>query len=166
MNDFPGGSIDLTDVNAVRDITLDPGYPTRWTLDMDTGAVTSEALSDVPMELPTIDPRQTTRAHRFGYATARLSDGPPVYTGLARIDFERRTVSTQDLAPDLPGEPMFLPIGSNDTDGVIATVVYRAADKVSELQLRDLERLDVIARLRLPHHQPPGFHGDFVPARG
>ena len=162
MDDFPGGTVDLADVEAVRQVTLDPGYPTRWRIDLESGAVEAERISEVAMELPTIDDRKSAGRHRYGYATARLREGPPLYTGLARIDFLTGEVTTRDLAPDLVGEPMFLPLGPDETDGVIATVVYRAHDRISELQLLDPHSFEPVARARLPHHQPPGFHGDFV----
>ena len=166
MADFPGGTIDLSDVAAVREVKLDPGYPTRWQINFETEKVDESRVSDVAMELPTIDPRRVALRHQVGYATARLRAGPPVYTGLARVDFDAEEVRTIDLAPDLPGEPMFLPSSSDESDagGVLATVVYRAVDRVSELQLRDPETLGLIARARLPHAQPPGFHGHYVPA--
>ena len=171
MDDFPGGTADLSRIEDVRNISFDPGYPTRWRIDL-SGApsapprVDTHRLSDVAMELPTIDPRWSTRAHNIGFATARLRPGPPVYTGLARIDFGTGEVQTLDLAPDLPGEPLLLPTGPAQGQGLVSTVVYRARSKTSELQLRDPTHLDVVCRLPLPHHQPPGFHGAFVEAAG
>ncbi len=161
MDDFPGGTVDLSDVESVRQVSLDPGFPTRWRIDPLAGRVDEERIIDVPMELPTIDRRRTARGHRYGYATARLRDGPPIYTGLSRIDFETGDISTVDLAPDLPGEPVFLPTGPAEADGVLATVVYRAEQRVSEMQLRDSSTLALVARARLPHAQPPGFHGHY-----
>ncbi|MEO1338222.1 MAG: carotenoid oxygenase family protein, partial [Myxococcota bacterium] len=166
MDDFPGGTVDLSDIEAVRRVTLDPGYPTRWRINLSDGTVSTTRLSEIPMELPTIDPRRSAVAHRFGYATARLREGPPVYTGLARIDFTHGTVWTRDFSPDLPGEPMLLPLGDDEGEGVLASVIYRAAEHVSELTLLDPENLQTVARARLPHHQPPGFHGDFQRSDG
>ncbi len=166
MADFPGGTVDLSDVTAVREVGLDPGYPTRWRINVETESVDECKVSNVAMELPTIDPRRVAIRHEVGYATARLRPGPPFYTGLARVDFDTGEVDTVDLAPDLPGEPMFLPLSGNEAHagGVLATVVYRAAERVSELQLRVPETLALIARARLPHAMPPGFHGQYVPA--
>ena len=163
MADFPGGTVDLGDVQAVRDLILDPGYPTRWRINPRQESVDERQVGEVPLELPTVDPRRAAQYHRYGYATARLRSGPPLYTGLARLDFESSQLSTVDLAPDLPGEPLVVPLQSPD-ETVLATVVYRAREHVSELQLRDSGTLGIIMRARLPHHQPPGFHGCFVPA--
>ena len=161
MDDFPGGTLDLTDPDAVRQAKLDPGYPTRWRIHPDTGAVEAQRLVDTAMELPSIDPRRVGAPHRYGYATARLRPGPPIYTGLARIDFDGVDVLTRDLAPDLPGEPLFMPFteGEGEGDGVLATVVFRAAERISELQLRDPATLEVIARARLPTTSHPAFTG-------
>lgn len=168
MADFPGGTVDLRDKEAVRGARFDSAFPTRWTLEGDR--VRAERLSDVPMELPFVDPRRVGRRARYGWATARTEDhDAPLYSGLARLDFVTRATVTRDLSPDLPGEPVFIPrdpeasATDDDLDGWLATVVYRAHSGRSELWLTSPDDLSTQARLALPHHLPPGFHGRFAP---
>jgi len=165
MDDFPGGTVDLRDPSSIRGAPFDPAYPTRWTVD--ASRVREERLSSTPMELPFVDRRFVGRPHRFGWATARTrDDGSPLYTGLARFDFATGEAVVRDLAPDLPGEPVFVPAAPHaaEGDGWILSVVYRAHTRISELWILDPVRLDPVARLPLPHHLPPGFHGAFVAA--
>lgn len=164
MDDFAGGTIDVRDVDAIREAVFDPAFLTRWTIDLEAGRVSERRLCATPMELPTIDRRFVGRPRRLGWATARTRNhGAPLLNGLARIDFESAEVSTRDLCPDLPGEPVFVPVGSEEGEGWLLTVVYRAEARISELWVVDPGTLRTQARVALPHHQPPGFHGCFAP---
>lgn len=167
MADFRGGTVDLADSESVRRATFDPAIPTRWTLDLDAGTVEEAVFDAHPMELPTIDPRRTTLRHRFGWGTLGRPHGPPIFhTGIGRIDLDTREVLALDLEADLPGEPLFVPRapGAPEGDGWLLSVVYRADTQKSELWILDATSLEARARFGLPHHQPPGFHGCFVPS--
>jgi len=165
MEDFQGGTIDLRDPEAIRSAMFEPAYATRWTIDLDGGDVAARRLHPMGMELPRIDDRRCTQAHRVLYATARTQlDGPPLLNGLVRLEPDSGEVVVRDLYPDLPGEPVFLPGGPAEDEGWLASVVYRGAEGRSELWLLDPKTLDTVARLALPHHLPPDFHGTWVPA--
>jgi all-trans-8'-apo-beta-carotenal 15,15'-oxygenase len=165
MEDFQGGTIDLRDPEAVRGAMFEPAFSTRWTVDLGSGEVRARRLHPMGMELPRIDDRFCTRAHRALYATARTRpDGPPLLNGLARLDPETGEAVVRDLFPDLPGEPVLLPGGPGEGQGWLASVVYRGASRRGELWLLDAQSLDTVARLEMPHHLPPGFHGSWVPS--
>ncbi len=170
MDHFAGGSVDLRDPEQIRNIPIDPAFATRWTIEPD--AVHERRLSDLPMELPTIDPAQTGRPYGSGWATARTQTHEGlIYSGLARLHVDSTEVQSRDFSPDLPGEPIFVPDAAGfkpdpnaPRAGWLASVVYRARARLSELVILRPDTLDVVARLPLPHHLPPGFHGSFVPA--
>lgn len=163
MADFKGGTIDLRDPSAVRDAMFEPAFPTRWTVDLGTKKVQARQLHEMGMELPRIDERRCTQMHRVLYATARTHpEGPPLLNGLARLDPESGQAVVRDLYPDLPGEPVFVPGGPGEDDGWLTSVVYRAETGRSELWLVEPTSLATVARLELPHHLPPGFHGTWV----
>jgi all-trans-8'-apo-beta-carotenal 15,15'-oxygenase len=167
MDDFVGGTIDLRDARAIRQMALDPAFPTRWVIDLNQDpAVQEERLSEVPMELPFVDRRRTGLGHRFGFATARTSDDAILYNGLARIDFATGDCKVRDFGLNLPGEPVFVPRSpaAPEGEGWLLCLVYLADRHRTELQVLDASDLSTLARLPLPHHQLPGFHGCFVPA--
>lgn len=167
MPDFQGGQIDVRDPAALRRAPFDPAALCRWTIDLGRGTIDERLLPGPPLELPTIDRRFSTRPHRVGFATLRLFDlAIPLYTGLGRIDLTTGEVRSEDFAPDLPGEPVFVPrhAAAPEGDGWLLSVVYRTQTHRSELWVLDAETLARVARFELPHHQPPGFHGTFVPA--
>jgi all-trans-8'-apo-beta-carotenal 15,15'-oxygenase len=162
MDGFAGGSIDLRDAEALRRAHFDDALPTRWTIDPDRGRVDEEHLADVPMELPTVHP---TRAARFGWAIARMvRGGAPVHTGWAKLDRETGATVLRDETPDITSEPVVVakPGATDEDDAWLLALVYRAARHRTELVVLEARDLSTVARLALPHHQPPGFHGCFV----
>lgn len=165
MNRFEGGGIDVLDPRALRALRPERTVPTRMIVDLARGRVHEEVRVDVDVELPTIDPRRRTRPVRVAYAVAR----PEGWSGLAhpaiaRIDLASRDARLRDLAPDLPGEPLYVPRpGAPEGEGHLLTIVYRAREHRSELWVLDASDLSTVMRARLPHHVPPGFHGTFVP---
>ncbi len=164
MGGFAGGSIDLRDPEALRRAGFDDALPTRWSLDPARGTVEERRLSDLPMELPTVHP---TLARRFGWATARVvRGGPPVHTGWAKLDRETGATVVSDVTPDLTSEPVVVakPGATDEDDAWLLALVYRAASHRTELCVLEARDLTLVCRLPLPHHQPPGFHGCFVPA--
>jgi all-trans-8'-apo-beta-carotenal 15,15'-oxygenase len=168
MPDFQGGTIDLRDAEAIRHANFEPATPCRWTVDLASGEVREELFETPAMELPTIDPRRTTLRQRVGWATVRTPTHRPVYTGLGRVDLDTGAATTRDFGKDLPGEPIFVPRGADapEGDGWLLSVSFRAETGKSELWILDATTLETVARFGLPHHQPPGFHGCFVPASG
>lgn len=163
MDDFAGGTVDVRDADALRAARVPPGLPTRWVLHPGRGTVEERRLSAVPMELPTVHPRAP---RRLGWAHAKVrADGTPFHTGLARLDRETGEATLRDLAPDLPGEPVVVPKpgATAEDDAWLLSLVYRAEPHRTDLYVLEAKDLSTVARLPLPHHQPPSFHGFFVP---
>jgi all-trans-8'-apo-beta-carotenal 15,15'-oxygenase len=183
MDDFRGGGIDVLDPAALRRAHLGRAVPTRMVIDLGAGAstaggssgrgsgrVSEEVRIDADVELPTTDPRRRTRPSRVAFAIARTPGWPAItHSAVARLDLAERSAVLRDLAPDLPGEPLFVPRAASGRDGAaegegwVLTIVYRAREHRSELWVLDAKDLSTVARARLPHHVPPGFHGTFVP---
>ena len=62
-------------------------------------------------------------------------------------------------------EPMFAPSvnAKNEDDGYLLDVVYDGFEHKSELQIFRADNLDEqVCVLRLPHHLPHQFHGQFI----
>jgi all-trans-8'-apo-beta-carotenal 15,15'-oxygenase len=163
MDDFAGGRIDLRDPDALRSLRLPEAFPTRWVLWPNEGRASVERLTGTPMELPTVSPRD---GRRLGWGQAKTqAGGVPVHTALARLDRETGRVRLRDMAPDLPGEPIVVLKQDAETedDAWLLSLVYRARDHRTDLFVLEARDLSTVARVELPHHHPPGFHGCFVP---
>jgi all-trans-8'-apo-beta-carotenal 15,15'-oxygenase len=174
MDAFEGGPIDVRDPAAFRGQRLFDALPTRFRLDLARGKVSEQSLGSHPIELPTFDGRWASREHHTFFSVARevwrvgtkQGDGPsPLHECLARTTTDDRAPLLRSFAPDLPGEPVFVPRAPDapEGDGWLLSVIYRARARRSELVCLDARTLETVATARLPHAIPPGFHGGFVP---
>ncbi len=146
-------------------------YPTpiltRYTLDLRTQTVTETALCALPGELPTIHPDLQGRPYQYAWCVALAAERPPtLFTAIGKVDVTTGQHIHRDFYPDLPGEPLFVPRPSatDEDDGWLLTLIYRAEDHRSELLILDARDLSTVCRLALPHHVPPGFHSTWCPA--
>lgn len=142
---------------------------TRWTLDLAGGAVKEEQLDDLNSEFPRLDERRTGLAYRHGYAGALVpAEGETngfnaiVHWDLAAGKRREHRLPEGDAA----GEPVFVPRApdSPEGDGVLVTLVYRAAERRSDLLVLDAQDVAAppLATVRLPHRVPFGFHGNWA----
>ena len=82
---------------------------------------------------------------------------------LGALDLERREVERWHEPDRYPGEPVFVPRpgSTEEDDGILLSLVLDAGEETSFLLALDAATLDELARARLPHHVPFGFHGHF-----
>lgn len=142
-------------------------YLTRYTLDVRTGRVDEQRLTDHPGELPTINPARSSLAHRYVWSIARPPDRKQPYsTGLIKVDTHGPTSTFRDFGQNLTGEPIFVPRprAAAEDDGWILSMCYDSQRHTGELLVLDAADLRTVARARMPHHTPLGFHGTWVPA--
>ena len=145
----------------------------RWRIDLERGGVASTPLDDIVTEFPRVDERRLGRRHRFGYMAARepeLNDGgQPLWTAVRKYDLARGAVTERRFgAGNGVGEPLFVPRSSAaaEDDGWVLVLVYDAARDTSDFCILDAQDIgrEPVARVRLPHRVPYGFHGNWVPA--
>lgn len=170
----------LWDPDSFAQSGYTPPLLTRFVVSPERGLLKTEVLCDHPLELPTTHPALAAgRPYRYVYGIGgRPGLDLPIMHGLVKADVQERTVVYRDFGDDLPGEPVFVPRVSqgavpsapsgsaSEDDGFLITLIYCAQTHASELLVLCAKDLRTLARLRLPHHVPPGFHGTFVPAPG
>jgi beta,beta-carotene 9',10'-dioxygenase len=162
------------DAEIVRGLYLDhlrqehPALPNpelrRCRLRLDDTSVESEPLADVGLELPRIAYRRCNgRPYRYVYGAGQR-DGGDFLDQLVKVDTERGEASVWSEPGTYPGEPVFVPQpGAADEDaGVLLSVVLDAAAGSSFLLVLDAGDLNELARARVPHPIPFGFHGQFA----
>ena len=170
------GRLDFMTPQAARD----PGYRGeneahlhRWRIDLGAGRVRSEPLDDVGAEFPRVDERRVGRKHRFGYvagrASAQANGSLPHFSDVRRYDLERGTTTVRRFgAANGVGEPIFVPRHANagEDDGYVLVLVYDHERNASDFLLLDAADIagEPVARVRLPHRVPYGFHGNWAPA--
>ena len=145
----------------------------RWRIDLARGGVASTPLDDIVAEFPRVDERRLGRRHRFGYMAARepqLNDGAqPLWTAVRKYDLGRGAVAERRFgAGNGVGEPLFVSrsAAAAEDDGWVLVLAYDAARDTSDFWILDAQDIggEPVARVRLPHRVPYGFHGNWVAA--
>jgi carotenoid cleavage dioxygenase len=168
------GRLDFMTPKAARD----PGWEGdamarlhRWTVDLAKGGVRSTPLDDVSCEFPRADERRLGRKHRFGYAAVEpgAAGGMPRWSAIRRWDLERGISTTRAFGAAAGcGEPLFVPRSaqSAEEDGWVIVLVYDGTRDASDFWVLDARDVagEPVARVKLPHRVPYGFHGNWVPA--
>ena len=151
---------------------FDSAFPHRFAIDMKSGNVSEEALSDGIVEFPRIDDRLTGQPYRYGYAAR--SNGLPTHKhshlAIVKYDLERGT-EEQWRAPDgcVPGEAVFVPDSkeAGEDEGWLLMYAFDQNRNTSDLIILDAQHLahGPVAKVTLPQRVPFGFHGNWFPER-
>lgn len=151
----------LSDVfNSTR---FKAGTFNRYRLDMASGRLAVEKLSDTESEFPTFNVAVAGQRHRHTYSACNVDNGfDSFFNGFQKVgDGGQEALVT--LSPGYYGaEPIFAPAGDRDAEdrGYVLEVVYNAFDHVSELHVHRAEDItERVCVLRLRHHVPHQFHG-------
>jgi beta,beta-carotene 9',10'-dioxygenase len=140
----------------------------RYRLRPDRSA-SQEKLADEPLELPRIN-YETHNGRDYSYVYGIGQDREDAQGWPDRLvkvnvqDGSSRVWREEDC---YPGEPVFVPASGRwsseqeEDSGVILSVVLDAAAGTSLLLVLDAASFDEVARARVPHHIPFGFHGQY-----
>jgi carotenoid cleavage dioxygenase-like enzyme len=180
FNDGPQITLDLCVQEAAMFPSADGRAPderlatqrlARWSWDWTKGdTITAELLDELRCEYPRIDERRSGLGHRFGYAACLggPGSGDPFHRGLARFDLvsgERQVFSAGERCA--VGEAVFVPARSDapEGEGFLLSCIFDERSGVSHLAVFDASRLadGPIARARLQHRVPMGFHSAWKP---
>lgn len=147
----------------------------RWTINLTTGAVSTERRDDRPQEFPRINETLLGAKHRFGYTLGvdggYLSGGArDMSTAVYKHDYATGAREVAALDPDLlMGEMSFVPNPATspasrvEDDGVLMGLGSRRDTDTGVLLLLDAQTLETRATVELPQRVPMGFHGNWAP---
>ncbi len=141
----------------------------RWTINLTTGAVSTECRDDRSQEFPRINETLLGGRHRFGY-TVGIDGGfvaaAEMSTPLYKHDYATGSKVVATLDPDLlMGEVCFVPnpAASAEDDGILMGYGYHRGRDEGQLLLLDAQTLESMATVHLPQRVPMGFHGNWAP---
>lgn len=136
----------------------------RAVIDVAGGRLTSEPLSDRPVEFPRVHPEREGVPHAVTWLVA---DG-------AQTVLAQRTAARAPAAADqfrfgdheAISEPVFVPRGAAEDDGWVLALVYDHRRERSSIAILDGQRLGdgPVARAWFDHGVPVTFHGNWLPA--
>lgn len=146
----------------------------RYTVQVSTGIVTKECVSDIQTYFGVINPAKSGQKHSYVYAAAGAGSVDKVTPpqGIVKIDMD--TKESQTWYPEeyeFCGEPMYAPRKGEDEDdavdednGYVLSVLFNGQKKESELIV--FEAADIskgpISRVPLGLAVPHGLHGCFA----
>jgi all-trans-8'-apo-beta-carotenal 15,15'-oxygenase len=135
---------------------------TRFRLDLAAGTVTRQPLSDYEGELPEINPTRTGQPYRYAWSIGRPPGHPlPLLDHLVKLDVQTGAARTAYQPATLCSEPVIIPRprATAEDDAYLAYLRFDAATHTTDLLVADAASLATLARWRLPHNIPLGFHG-------
>lgn len=150
--------------------TMGPDSPDtrleRWTIPAGSGRVERRVIDSEAQEFPRIDERLTGRRHRYAWTTAvDIADAARGDSRLFLHDLETGARQVHDFgAGRVAGEFVHVPYGPAELEGWLVGLVTDA--ETSSLEILDAADFagPAVARVRIPHRIPPGFHGNWIDA--
>ena len=139
----------------------------RFHLNMKTGGIRREEVSEHESEFPVFNPAMQGRPDNVTYTITSSPNGSDsFFNGFQRVTFDG-DIQQVTLEPGYyASEPMFAPAvdGNDPDDGYVLMVVYDGFSHRSELRIYRAQNIDErLATLRLTHHLPHQFHGFWHP---
>jgi all-trans-8'-apo-beta-carotenal 15,15'-oxygenase len=140
----------------------------RYEVDLKSGSVSKELLTDLQCFFGVVNPKQSTQKHNNMYmAVGGLGTDVAPPQGIARFNYETKSVDTwMPEGYEFCGEPMFAPKEnpSSDDDGYILTVLFNGKTEQSELLVFKPMNISAgpVARIALGIGIPHGLHGCFT----
>jgi carotenoid cleavage dioxygenase len=148
-----------------------PSQQTEWRFDTSGAELTlrETQMSDVNMDLPSIDRRYVGRPVRHGWCATIDAEGPYgfEFAGINHIDVQTGTDDRWEPGPmERAGEAFFVADGDDADEGegwVMSFLYDRTVDR-SSLGIFDAQAVadGPVARVELPVRVPYGFHGLWV----
>ena len=144
----------------------------RMRIDLATGVVRDDLVSDLGVEFPRINDRHEARKTRWIYCPTRTDalweSGLPKgsFNAIAKLDPETGDPSLHDFGNRLIGEAVFIPDPGRRTEdgGYLALYVFDLESQTSDFVLVDAEHLEdePVAVVRMPQRVPQGLHGNWM----
>jgi len=136
-----------------------------WTIDLAAGKVSERQLDDRSVEFPRIDDRLTGLPARYAVSVGTNKLVRYDLTTGSAVEHRFGTAESQGG----PGEAVFVPSTSGPADETIGWYigyVYDPARDGSDLVIIDASDFAAqpVARIKLPHRVPYGFHGNWISA--
>ena len=175
--EFSGSRFEAPDFGIETDTPLDessasnqPGYPTRYWVDLAAGTAGFEQFDDLGGDFNRINDDYNSKRARWLYMSAFTEPDRSIgdFDTIVKYD---ETDGTRTLWSSGPhghvGENVFAPDpdGTAEDDGWILNIVYDDARDASDLVILDARDIAAgpIATVHMPRRVPFGFHANWIP---
>jgi all-trans-8'-apo-beta-carotenal 15,15'-oxygenase len=162
MDSFPSAELTRQALRGSKVI-----YPltrlVRYTLKAGEKQATRQLLPIQGIELPRVSDSFTGLPFSYFFANGVSSMSQfPFLDQIQKISTDGSIIETYQYDDGFVGEPVVAPTRDGNC---ILSVCYNHRRKLSELIILHEARLELAARVELPHSQPVGFHGNWVPTQ-
>ncbi|MFN9070937.1 MAG: carotenoid oxygenase family protein [Cyanobacteriota bacterium] len=165
--DFPSIGPD-TDFREVDFDLIPEGLLERCSIDLATGTVRNERLSERCCEFAMVNPQRQGLPSRYAWmAVAERETGNDPLQAIKKLDLLNGDRRVWSAAPrGFVSEPLMVPRpgAKAEDDGWVLTVVWNGARCASDLVILDAASMAEVAVLELPLALPHGLHGSWVGA--
>eukprot|EP01087_Luapelamoeba_hula_P012811 TRINITY_DN3615_c0_g1_i1.p1 TRINITY_DN3615_c0_g1~~TRINITY_DN3615_c0_g1_i1.p1 ORF type:complete len:606 (+),score=93.57 TRINITY_DN3615_c0_g1_i1:69-1886(+) len=188
-------NMEFEDGVSLSNSSVAPGLVYNYTVDLTQNTVTRVKADFTSCEFPSIHPLRNGLPYRFGYLMASDSPQKPTpYQEIVKFDrdgFKRQVWSARPEFGVL-GEPVFIPRNGNvqhllsnpsalsplarspvlsqerEDEGWVVAQLFNCKTYKTEFVVLDAQDMEKgpIARVKLAHHTPYGFHGTFAQCVG
>ncbi len=141
----------------------------RWTIDPVAKTLERRTIDATPQEFPRVDGRRFAQQHRYVYSVGLQSNNPAAHseTFILKYELETGGRDMHDFGEGhYPGEFVFVPANANsaEDEGWLVGFVVDLPRETTDFVILDAQSFsgEPVARIRLPHRIPPGFHGNWV----
>ena len=147
----------------------------RYTIDLSQGSIKGQPSNadSLACEFPQWDTRFTGQETRYSYTASYKENGSSKWFNcIQKFDSKTNQLKLYEFGPGrYTGEILFAPRTPTSSrkslvkegDGYLIAMVYNAWTRKSEVVILDADKLDKeLARIKLTHHVPQGFHGIFT----
>ncbi len=155
----------LSNLRNTQECKLSKPELRRYKIALSSKLVNYELLSEQFLEFPQINSEKCqSKKYQFvygvGFAQERHND---FFNQLLKIDIIKQKVSRWYEEGCYPGEPIFVPQPNSEQEdeGIVLSLVLDGNQSNSFLLILDGHSFVEIARTKVPHHIPFGFHGQY-----
>lgn len=141
----------------------------RYCIDLKTNQVTRIPLAPYEGELPEIHPDRLGQPYQFAWSIGRpVNQKSPLLDQIVKIDVQTGQGIHAGAFDTIPSEPIVVPRPNSvaEDDAWLLYLRFDANTHTTDLIVADAATLELVARLRLPHNIPLGFHGLWMPVVG
>jgi carotenoid cleavage dioxygenase-like enzyme len=166
---MPSISLDFSEVDFSTADQQGIGL-TKWTIDLAAGSVKEEMIAPVMSDFPRLHDDLLGYKSRYGHVSMSLNkQSIGGFDAICQFDLDTGTSITKHLRPGTTtGEAVFAadPNGTDERDGWVLTYEIDTGSGATDLLVLDGHDItNEVARVHLPQRVPPGFHGNWMPAR-
>ncbi len=135
----------------------------RYKLNIEPGHISWDKIYDKSVELPRINYKVNNGKYYTDFYANSKSESSIFFDQIVKVNVKTGQDFVWSEKGCYPNEPIFIENKQTKDNGVVVSIVLDTNKGNSFFLILDSTNLSEMARIRVPHHIPFGFHGQFFP---